>query len=85
MNPEIEKLIEGRTNEFLKYAQMNKDECFTRAAILEALYRRILRKEGTSVYYMSSRIAMSYEDAVIWFMHPDNQQMKVRILEKLNE
>jgi hypothetical protein len=82
---EIDKLIEISPSEFLKYAKMDKAETAIRATVLEAIYKNILTKEKGSIYYMSERIGIDYEDAVSWFSDPQNQKIKIAILEKLNK
>lgn len=81
----IDTIIEEKPLEFLRFAKMEKNEVYTRASILEAIHRGVLTKESGAIYYMGEVIAASYEDAVIWFMHADNQKMKVTILEKLTK
>jgi len=81
---EIDKIIEDKPDEFLRYAKMDKQEVYTRAAVLEAVHRNILTKEGQAIYYMGDKLALDFEDAVTYFMNPQNQKLKVSILEKLN-
>jgi hypothetical protein len=51
---------------------------------MEAIYRNILTKEGTAVFYLSDQIGYDFESAVEWFKDPQNQNLKVSILSKLN-
>lgn len=81
---EIDNLIQDRTEDFLRYAQLDKKELYVRASILEALHRNILTKEGTSIFYLSDKIGYDFESAVEYFKDPQNQNMKISILEKLN-
>lgn len=80
---EIDKIIENQPVEFIRFAKMDKQEVYVRATILEAISRNILIREATAIYYMGERIANSYEEAVLWFLDPQNAKMKVTILEKL--
>lgn len=82
---EIDDLINEKLEEFLKYAEMDKKTLYLRAAILEAIHRNILTKEGTSILYLSDKLGFDFEDTVNWFANPQNQQMKVAILDKLNK
>lgn len=82
---ELDSIIEKDPSEFVKYAKMDKAEITTRAAVLEAIYKNILTKEKGSIYYMSERIGLDYEEAVEWFRDPQNQKIKVAILEKLTK
>jgi hypothetical protein len=80
---QLEEIVEYNTELFLKYASMDSQETYVRASILEALYKNILTKEGIGIYYMGDKIANSYEDAIAYFLDPQNQTLKVSILEKL--
>ena len=81
---EINNLIEDDAATFIKYVEMDKKEMNTRATVLRAIAKNVLTKEGTQILYMGNTIAMDYEEAVKWFMNPQNSKMKVAILEKLN-
>ena len=82
---EIDNLINERTDDFLRQAQMDKKELSIRAAVLEAIFRNILTKEGTSIFYLSDKIGFDFESTIEWFKDPQNQNMKVSILDKLNK
>lgn len=84
LDVELDKIIEEKPDEFLKYSKMDKQEVYTRAAILECIHRNIMIKEASSVYYMGEKIANDVEEATQWFLDPQNSKMKVSILEKLN-
>jgi hypothetical protein len=53
------------------------------AQVLEALYKNVLRKDGTAVYYMDDQIGFDVESAVDYFADKKNQSLKAQILEKL--
>lgn len=81
---EMDTILNDQATDFLRYATMDKQEVYVRAAILECIHRNILTKEGSAVYYMGEQIGMDYESAVSWFKDPQNSKMKVSILEKIN-
>lgn len=81
---EIDDLITDRTDDFLREAKKDKKDLHVRAAVLEAIFRNILTKEGTAVFYLSDQIGYDLESAIAWFKDPQNQNMKVNILGKLN-
>ena len=85
INVEIDKIIESNPNDFMRYASMDKAEVYVRATLLEAIHKNVLIKEGQAIHYMSERIANDFEDAIKWFIDPQNSKMKVSILEKLNK
>lgn len=82
---ELDKIIEESPTEFLRLAKMEKTEVYTRATILEAIHRNVLTKEAGAIYYMGERLANDYEEAVTWFIDPQNSKMKVTIMEKLTK
>jgi len=82
---EIDRIIEEKPAEFLLYAKMDKQEVYTRAAVLEAIHRNILTKEGAAILYMGDVLATDTEEAIRYFMNPQNQKLKLAILDKLNK
>ena len=81
---EIDDLITNRVDDFIREAKRDKKDLYVQAAVLEAIYRNILTKEGTAVFYLSDKIGYDFESAVEWFKDPQNQNMKASILGKLN-
>lgn len=81
----IEEIVVEDTNEFIKWAEMDKSDTYIRASILECIHRNILTKEGNAIYYMGDRIADTLDDACAYFSDPNNQKLKAMILEKLND
>lgn len=82
---EIDKLIQEKTDDFLRWAQMEKTELNLRATVLEALAKGILTKQGTAIYYMGDRIGFDVDEVVKSFNSTDNQALKVAVLEKLTK
>lgn len=80
---ELDKVIEEKPDEFIRYSKMDKAETYVRATILEAIHRNILTKESGAIYYMGERLSNDYEESVHWFLDPQNTKMKVTIMEKL--
>lgn len=68
----------------LEILQEDPKRVSMRAFVLEALDRSLLRKEGSSVYYMDTHIGYDIDGAVDYFLDKDNQTMKAIILDKLN-
>lgn len=81
---EIDDIIQNKTDEFIALCKMDKAELTTRAQLHEALFRNVLTKEGNAIYYMGEKLGFDFEDTLKYFMQPDNQQIKISILEKLN-
>jgi len=85
LNAKIGTEIEANAAEFTRVASMGKEEVSNRAKVLELQFKNILTKEvGGGIYYMGQQIAANFEDAVAWFKDPNNQRMKISIMEKLN-
>ena len=53
------------------------------ALVLEAIYKNVLRKEGSAIYYMDDQLGFDVESAVDYFLDPRNQTLKAQILEKI--
>lgn len=85
IDTEVGELVDSKPEDVIKYLDMGKDEVYLRANILELLDKNILTKEGGAVYYMGDMLAIDYEGAIGWFKDPNNQKMKVVILEKLQK
>ena len=82
---EMEALIEKDPNEVIRVVDMGKEEVTMRSNIIDLLTKNILTKQGTAIFYMGEQLAMDYEGTVEYFKDPNNQRMKVAILEKLNK
>jgi len=81
---EIDDLIQDRLSDFIREAKKDKKDLYTTAAVMEAIHRNVLTKEGTAIFYLSDKIGYDFESAVEWFKDPQNQNMKTSILGKLN-
>lgn len=82
---ELDSLIEEKPDEFLRYSQMDKNEVYTQAVVLEAIHRNILTREGTAIKYMDDVIGIDLDDTIKWFIDPQNQKIKAALLEKLGK
>ena len=80
----IDEIIKDRPQDFLTYAKVSKAELNMRAQILEAIRLNILTKEGPAICYMGETIGYGMDEVVKWFKDPNNQTIKVSILEKIN-
>lgn len=70
-------------NKVLTLIKRDKKRTALHAIVLEALYKNILRKEGTGVYYMDDQLGFDIESTLDYFESTQNQAMKAQILEKL--
>lgn len=82
----LDEIIENKSEQFVKIAKMDKTILYLQAMVLEAIHRGHLRKEqGGSIMYMDEKIGFDLDSAIEYLSNPDNQQLKIKILSKLNE
>ena len=72
------------SNTVLNLMQRDKARTSLHAIVLEAIYKNVLRKIGTSVYYMDDQIGFDIEATIDYLQNPNNQMLKAQILEKIN-
>lgn len=81
---EIDSIIENKTEEFLALiSSKDKSTIFLKALVLEALDRNILIKEEGKIKYMGEAIGLDTDDCVSFLGNNDNQLIKMKILEKV--
>lgn len=68
----------------LRLIQRDKKRVAMHALVLEGLYKNVLRKEGTSVYYMDDQLGFDVESTIDYFLDKKNQALKAQLLEKLS-
>ena len=68
----------------LTLIQRDKKRNTLHALVLEAIHKGVLRKDGSSVYYMDDQIGYDIESAIDYFADDTNQALKAQILEKIN-
>ena len=52
--------------------------------VLEAVYKGILTKDGATIFYASDVVGYDLIEAAEYFDKPENQQLKLKILAKLD-
>lgn len=77
----IDKVGPDRILDLIK---RDKARTSVHATVLEAIHKNVLRKEGTSVYYMDDQLGFDIEAAVDYLQDTKNQALKAQIIEKLN-
>lgn len=80
---EIDKIIEEDADGFLNLTKQSKEQVYARGVIMEAIYKHKLIKDGLKITYMGETVGHDIDQAVDYFLDPDNQAMKVAILEKI--
>lgn len=80
---ELDKLIESNPEKVLNIIKADKAETSIHAMVLEGIEKNVLRKEGSSIYYMDDQLGYDEFSAVNYFKDPSNQKLKAEIIEKL--
>lgn len=83
IDAEIDDILSNKPEEFIRNVEMGKEEVQTRATVLELIGKGILTKDGNAIYYMGELLGVDYEEVIKYFKNPNNQRMKVSIMEKL--
>lgn len=79
----FDDLIESQSEKVLELIRKDKEDLAVHAMVLEGLEKNVLRKEGTSVYYMDDQLGFDVSSAVQYFRDPSNQKLKAEIINKL--
>lgn len=90
LDVELSKIIEGEVDEpnliqLARHISMDQRERTTRSMIVRGLEKFVLRRDGLSIMYLDTVIGFDFEDAVSYFLKPEHQDIKLRILEKIEE
>lgn len=82
---ELDKIIESKPKDVLRFLEMNKEDLATQALVLEALQKNVFDKVGHKIMYHDSIIGEDIYDVVKYMNAPENQEFKIRILSQTNE
>lgn len=80
---ELTALIEKSPEEVLRVIKTEKETTKIHAMILEALDKNVLRKEGSSFYYMDDQLGFDLNTTINYFKDPSNQKLKAEIIAKM--
>jgi len=82
----LDTLIDDRPADFVKYSKMDGEQIRLRALILEAIYRGKLRKEqGGAIFYMDEKMGHDLDSTVDFFIDPENQTIRFKILKSIED
>ena len=82
----IDECIEKKGAEIvLDLINRDKTRTAVHSMIIEALYKSVLRKEGSRIYYMDDELGFDMESAIDYLSDKKNQALKVQILEKITD
>ena len=68
----------------LSVLHMDGKQLSLKVMILEGLQRNVIRREGSSIYYMDIQMGFDVEDAVSYLSNPDNQKLYAVLMERIN-
>ena len=80
---QLNELVENKPEDVLALIKKDKTVVATHSMVLEGLDKNVLRKEGTSIYYMDDQLGFDITSAVQYFTDPSNQKLKLEIVNKL--
>ena len=82
---ELDKIIEKKPEEVLRYLKMGKEDLATNALVLEALQKSVFTKQGHKIMYHESTLGQDVQDVISYLNAPENQEFKLRVLAQVNE
>lgn len=82
---EMEKIIDKKAEQVLRYLKMDREYISLYALSLEALQKSVLTKEGHKIKYHESVIAQDLESLIEYLGKPENQELKLRIMAMVNK
>lgn len=82
---ELDKIIEAKSKDVLRYLDLNKEDLATQALVLEALQKNVFDKVGHKIMYHDSVLGEDLYDVVKYINSPENQEFKIRVLSQINE
>lgn len=82
----MDELVQERPLEVLRLIEDQSKEFITNyALVIEAIQKSVLRKEGHKIKYFDDTIGISEEDVAEYLIDPQNQDLKLMLMEKVNE
>jgi len=85
VNVELDKILQTKSQEVLRYLKMDKDFISTYALGLEALQKNVLNKAGHKIMYHDSVIAEDLNDLIDYLNKAENNEFKLRLLALVNQ
>lgn len=85
VNVEFAKLIDTKPDTLNHVLSMDKEALATRALVIEALQKHVLKKDGHKIKYFDTVIGQDIDDVAQYLNNPENQDFKLRIKEQINK
>lgn len=81
----MDEIVETKAVDIINILSGDKEYNSARHLILECLQRQILRKSGTNIIYFDTTIGTDIQQAANFLKENDNQQLRLKLIEKVNE
>lgn len=82
---EIDKLVNTKPDEVLRYLEMTKEDLASHALVLEALQKNVLRKIGHKIMYFESVIGNDIHEVIDYLKLDENQDLKLKIMSTITQ
>ena len=77
---EVNKLVEKKPEEVLRFLKMNKEKLALNSLVIEALQKNVLKKVGHKIMYYESVIGGDVNEVISYLQLEENQDLKLRIM-----
>ena len=81
---EVNKLVEKKPEEVLRFLKMNKEELALNSLVIEALQKNVLKKVGHKIMYYESVIGGDVNEVISYLQLEENQDLKLRIMSAIS-
>lgn len=82
----LDEIIQKKPEEFLRYAEIEDKELVSNKALVkEALQKSVLTKEGHKIKWFDSVLGDSIDSVAEYLKDTENQELKLMLMEKINE
>lgn len=80
----LEKLIESKPEQILRFLDMDKERRTIHALVKECLQKSILVNKNHKIFYMDIPLGVDEYDAIDYLSNPENQDLKIRLMQAIN-
>jgi len=77
---ELDKIIEKTPKEVLRLIEMNAEKLALHSLVLQALNKRIFKKQGHKILYQDSVLGQDVFDVIEYLQDVENQDLKLRVM-----
>ena len=80
----LSEMIDKRAEEVLITLEMDAEDLYLKALVIEALQKNVLRRDNYKIKYFDSSLGAEIMDVVQILKKPDNEQLKMHIMAAVN-